>query len=145
MAGFLMEKEINFLGSALEHPKRPFVAISGGAKVSDKISVLDRLIDIADAVLIGGGMANTFFKANGLEVGDSLVEEDKLDDARRLMGKARQAGKRFLLPVDVAVGDRFAADAERTITTPDHVMPGWRILDIGSRTRRPSCGTARWA
>lgn len=134
VAGFLMEKELNFLGSALENPKRPFVAISGGAKVSDKIAVLDRLIEIADAILIGGGMANTFFKANGLEVGDSLVEEDKLDEARRLMQKAREAGKRFVLPVDVAVADRFAADAERTLTTPDHVLPGWRILDIGPQT-----------
>ena len=134
VAGFLMEKELNFLGSALENPKRPFVAISGGAKVSDKIAVLDRLIEIADAILVGGGMANTFFKANGLEAGDSLVEDDKLDEARRLMEKARVAGKRFVLPVDVAVADRFAADAERTLTTPDHVMPGWRILDVGPQT-----------
>jgi phosphoglycerate kinase len=133
-AGFLMEKELNFLGGALEHPKRPFVAISGGAKVSDKIAVLDRLIEIADAILIGGGMANTFFKANGLAVGDSLVEDDKLDEARRLMHKAQDSGKRLLLPVDVAVGDRFAADAERTLTTPDSVPPGWRILDIGPQT-----------
>lgn len=134
VAGFLMEKELNFLGSALEDPKRPFVAISGGAKVSDKITVLDRLIEIADAVLIGGGMANTFFKANGLDVGDSLVEDDKLDEARRLMAKARESGKRLALPVDVAVGERFAADADRTITTPDHVPAGWRILDVGPQT-----------
>ena len=134
VAGFLMEKELSFLGGALENPRRPFVAISGGAKVSDKIAVLDRLIDLADAILIGGGMANTFFKANGLEVGDSLVEDDKLDEARRLMAKAQRAGKRFVLPVDVAVADRFAADAERTLTTPDHVPPGWRILDVGPQT-----------
>ncbi len=134
VAGFLMEKELNFLGSALEHPKRPFVAISGGAKVSDKIAVLDRLIDIADAILIGGGMANTFFNANGLFVGDSLVEDDKLDEARRLMAKAQASSKRFVLPVDVAVGDRFAADADRVLTTPDHVSEGWRILDIGPQT-----------
>ncbi|HLZ22780.1 MAG TPA: phosphoglycerate kinase [Ktedonobacterales bacterium] len=134
VAGFLMEKELSFLGGALESPKRPFVAISGGAKVSDKIAVLDHLIEIADAVLIGGGMANTFFRANGLEMGDSLVEDDKLDEARHLMAKARQAGKRFVLPVDVAVADRFAADADRTLTTPDHVLPGWRILDVGPQT-----------
>ncbi|MGE5334396.1 MAG: phosphoglycerate kinase [Nitrososphaerota archaeon] len=134
VAGFLMEKELNFLGSALENPKRPFVAISGGAKVSDKIAVLDRLIDIADAVLIGGGMANTFFKANGLFVGDSLVEDDKLDEARRLQEKARAAGKHFVLPVDVAVGEKFSNDAERTITTPDNVHEGWRILDVGPQT-----------
>lgn len=133
-AGFLMEKELSFLGSALEHPKRPLVAISGGAKVSDKIAVLDRLIDLADAVLIGGGMANTFFKANGLAVGDSLVEDDKLDEARRLMVKAAGAGKRLALPVDVVVANKFAADAERAITTPDQVAEGWRILDIGPQT-----------
>jgi phosphoglycerate kinase len=133
-AGLLMEKELAFLGGALEHPKRPLVAISGGAKVSDKIAVLDRLIDLADAVLIGGGMANTCFKANGLSVGDSLVEDDKLDEARRLMAKAHDAGKRLVLPVDVAVADRFAADAERTLTSPDHVPDGWRILDVGPQT-----------
>lgn len=134
VAGFLMEKELTFLGSALENPKRPLVAISGGAKVSDKIAALDRLIDIADALLIGGGMANTFFKAQGLEVGESLVEDDKLDDARRLMAKATAAGKRFVLPVDVAVAERFSADAERVVTTPEAVHPGWRILDAGPQT-----------
>lgn len=134
VAGFLMEKELNFLGSALENPKRPFVAISGGAKVSDKIAVLDRLIDIADAILIGGGMANTFFKANGLFVGDSLVEDDKLEEARRLQAKARTAGKPFILPVDVAVGEKFSNDAERTLTTPDNIAEGWRILDVGPQT-----------
>jgi phosphoglycerate kinase len=134
VAGFLMEKELTFLGGALENPKRPFVAISGGAKVSDKIAVLDHLIEIADATLIGGGMANTFFKAQGLFVGDSLVEDDKLEDARRLMAKAEAAGKPFVLPVDVAVGEKFAADAERTITTPDAVPEGWRILDVGPQT-----------
>jgi phosphoglycerate kinase len=134
VAGFLMEKELSFLGGALEHPKRPFAAISGGAKVSDKIAVLDRLIEIADAVLIGGGMANTFFKANGLFVGDSLVEDDKLDEARRLMTKAQQSGKRFVLPVDVAVGEKFSNDADRVLTTPDAIQPGWRILDVGPQT-----------
>jgi phosphoglycerate kinase len=134
VAGFLMEKELNFLGGALEDPQRPFVAISGGAKVSDKIAVLDHLIDIADKVLIGGGMANTFFKARGLFMGDSLVEDEKLEDARRLMAKAEAAGKPFILPVDVAVGEKFAADAEGTITTPDAVSEGWRILDVGPQT-----------
>ncbi len=134
VAGLLMEKELNFLGSALEHPRRPLVAISGGAKVSDKIAALDRLIDLADAILIGGGMANTFFKAQGLDVGDSLVEDDKLDDARRLMEKAKQAGKRFILPVDIAIGDKFAADAERRVVAPDAIPAGWRILDVGPRT-----------
>jgi phosphoglycerate kinase len=134
VAGLLMENELNFLGGALERPRRPFVAISGGAKVSDKIAVLDRLIDLADTLLIGGGMANTFFKALGLSMGDSLVEEDKLDEARRLMRKAQTAGKSFVLPVDVALADRFAADADRILSTPDHVPEGWRILDIGPQT-----------
>jgi phosphoglycerate kinase len=131
VAGFLMEKELNFLGGALEHPRRPFVAIVGGAKVSDKIAVLDRLLDLADAVLIGGGMANTFFKAHGLSVGESLVEDDKLDEARRLIITALERRKPFVLPVDVVIADRFAADAAHTITTPDAVPDDWRILDVG--------------
>jgi phosphoglycerate kinase len=134
VAGFLMEKELSFLGGALEDPRRPFIAIVGGAKVSDKITVLDRLIDLADAVLIGGGMANTFFKANGLSVGDSLVEDDKLEDARRLIVKALDRRTPFILPVDVVIGDRFAADAVRDITTPDAVPDKWRILDVGPQT-----------
>jgi phosphoglycerate kinase len=134
VAGFLMEKELDFLGGTLDNPRRPLVAIAGGAKVSDKIAVLDRLIDAADAILIGGGMANTFFQANGLFVGDSLVEVEKLDEARRLMAKADYSGKRFVLPVDVVVADRFAADADHVLTTPDHVPEGWRILDVGPQT-----------
>jgi phosphoglycerate kinase len=134
VAGFLMEKELTFLGSALENPQRPLVAISGGAKVSDKIASLERLIELADSILIGGGMANTFFAGRGLFMGDSLVETDKLDEARRLMAKADAAGKRFLLPVDVAVGEKFSAEAERTLTTPDAVHESWRILDVGPRT-----------
>jgi phosphoglycerate kinase len=134
VAGFLMERELDFLGSALEHPQRPFVAIVGGAKVSDKIAVLDRLIELADAVLIGGGMANTFFKALGLDVGDSLAEDDRLDEARRLMARAESSGKRFVLPVDVVIADRFAEDAAHVITTPDAVPAGWRILDVGPQT-----------
>jgi phosphoglycerate kinase len=134
VAGLLMEKELDFLGDTLENPRRPFVAIAGGAKVSDKIAVLDRLIDAADAILIGGGMANTFFRANGLLVGDSLVEEEKLDEARRLMAKAEASRKRLVLPVDVVVADRFAADADHVLTTPDHVPESWRILDVGPQT-----------
>jgi phosphoglycerate kinase len=134
VAGLLMEKELNFLGGALEHPARPFVAIVGGAKVSDKITVLGRLIDLSDAVLVGGGMANTFFKALGLEMRDSLVEDDKLDEARGLLERARASGKRFILPVDVAIANAFAADAPRVITAPDAVPAGWRILDVGPQT-----------
>src|SRR5260370_22124986 len=134
VAGLLMEKELSFLGGALEHPRRPFVAISGGAKVSDKISVLERLIELADALLVGGGMANTVFQANGLFLGDSLVEDDKLDAARRLMEHAQAAGKRFVLPVDVAVGEKFAPDAERTLTSPAQAPEGCRILHLGPQT-----------
>ncbi len=133
-AGFLMEKELDYLGRALEAPKRPFAAIVGGAKISDKIGVLDRLLQLADAVLIGGAMANTFLKAEGHDVGDSLVEDEKLDEARRIMADARRLGKRFLLPVDVVIADRFAADAASQAITPDHVPAGWRILDIGPQT-----------
>jgi phosphoglycerate kinase len=134
VAGFLMEKELNFLGGALTNPRRPLVAIVGGAKVSDKITVLDRLLDLADAVLVGGGMANTFFQAHGLNMRDSLVEDDKLDEARRLVQKALANRKPFILPVDVVIADRFAADAARDITTPDAVPAGWRILDVGPQT-----------
>src|SRR3989440_1824507 len=133
VAGFLMEKELNFLGSALEHPQRPFAAIVGGAKVSDKIAVLERLINMVDVLLIGGGMANTFLKAEGYEIGDSLFEKGKVDLARNLIGRARR-GMTFLLPVDVVVADRFAADAQHKVVANNAVQAGWRILDIGPRT-----------
>jgi len=134
VAGFLMEKEINFLGSALENPKRPFAAIVGGAKVSDKIAVLERLIGMVDTLLIGGGMANTFFKAEGYEIGDSLFEETSVETARGLIEKARQRGIAFLLPTDVVIADRFAADAEHKVVASTAVPRGWRILDIGPAT-----------
>ena len=131
VAGFLMEKELNFLGSALENPQRPLVAIIGGAKVSDKIAVLERLISLSDSILIGGGMANTFLKAQGYEIGDSLFEESKLDVARDLIAQAEKKGSQFLLPSDVAIADRFAADATSKIVASNAVPQGWRILDIG--------------
>ncbi|MDQ2714871.1 MAG: phosphoglycerate kinase [Chloroflexota bacterium] len=134
VAGFLMEKEINFLGSTLEEPRRPFAAISGGAKISDKIAVLERLITMVDLLLIGGGMANTFLKAQGNEVGDSLIEESKTGFAADLMMKAHQLGLELLLPVDVVVADRFAADATHKVVSSDQVEPGWRIMDIGPAT-----------
>src|SRR5438270_3190339 len=134
VAGFLMEKEINFLGSALENPRRPFAAIIGGAKVSDKIAVLERLVGMVDTLLIGGGMANTFLKAEGYEIGDSLFEEGKLDVARDLINKARQRDLQLLLPVDVVIADRFAADASSKVVSIDDVPTGWRILDIGPET-----------
>jgi phosphoglycerate kinase len=134
VAGFLMEKEINFLGLALENPRRPFVAIIGGAKVSDKIMVLENLIALVDTLLIGGGMANTFLKAEGYEIGDSLYEEGKVDVARELINKARQRGIQFLLPTDVVLADRFANDASTRIIPSNRVLPAWRILDIGPAT-----------
>ncbi len=133
-AGLLMERELEFLGGALENPRRPLVAIVGGAKVSDKIAVLDRLIGLADAILIGGGMANTFLKAEGLPVGDSLAEDARLDEARRLSSLALERGVRFLLPVDVVIADRFAADAQSRVVAANAVPGGWRILDIGPAT-----------
>src|ERR1700730_4722778 len=131
VSGFLMEKEINYLGSALEHPQRPFVSIVGGAKVSDKIMVLERLISLADSILIGGGMANTFWKAQGYEIGDSLLEESKVDVARELITQAKKQGKQFVLPTDVVIADRFAADANHKVVAATEVPQGWGILDIG--------------
>src|SRR3989440_18581 len=134
VAGFLMEKEINFLGSALENPRRPFAAIIGGAKVSDKIAVLARLINMVDVLLIGGGMANTFLKAEGYEIWESLFEEGKVDVARDLLSKAHQRDLKFLLPTDVIIADRFAADATSKVVAIDQVSRGWRIMDIGPET-----------
>ncbi len=135
VAGFLMEKELNFLGATLENPKRPFAAIIGGAKVSDKIAVLERLIELADVLLIGGGMANTFLAAENYEIGESLFEESKLDVARELISKAHQHNVKLHLPSDVVIADRFAADAHhRTVTCYQVPEQGWRILDIGPAT-----------
>ena len=135
VAGLLMEKELNFLGATLENPKRPFAAIIGGAKVSDKIAVLERLIELADVLLIGGGMANTFLAAENYEIGESLFEASKLDVARDLISKAHQRGVKLHLPSDVVIADRFAADATHKVVTCYHVpVQGWRILDIGPAT-----------
>lgn len=131
VAGFLMEKELNYLGAALTNPARPFVAILGGAKVSDKIKVIDNLLPKVDALLIGGGMANTFLQARGLNIGQSLVEKDKLDVARALLNKA---GDKIALPVDVVVADKFEANAQSKIVSVDQVPTDWRILDIGPKT-----------
>jgi len=130
-AGFLLEKEIKYLGNAIADPKRPFVAILGGAKVSDKIGVIENLLVKADRILIGGGMANTFFKAQGYALADSLVEEDVLDTAKDLLAKA---GEKLVLPVDVVIADDFAADAADKVMDVGDVPAGWRILDIGPRT-----------
>lgn len=131
VAGFLLEKEIRYLGQAIANPQRPFVAILGGAKISDKIGVIRNLLDKADQVLIGGGMANTFFKAQGYPVGDSLVEEEALETARQLL---QEANTRLRLPVDIVIADRFDADAERKVMGMGPVPDGWRILDIGPET-----------
>ena len=133
VAGLLMEKELNFLGKALQEPDHPFVLILGGAKISDKIGVIENLLTRADRILIGGGMANSFLKARGLSVGDSLVEDDALDTARALLEKA---GGRILLPTDVVLGDRFDAGAADKTTSVDSVPDGWRIMDIGPETVR---------
>ena len=127
-AGFLLEKEIRYLGKTIADPARPFVAILGGAKVSDKIGVIRNLLGKADQVLIGGGMANTFFKAQGYPTGNSLVEDEVLDVARELLDEGKQ---KLRLPVDVVIADRFEADAESKVMDMGPVPDGWSILDIG--------------
>ena len=135
VAGLLMEKELNYLGKALEDPAKPFVAILGGAKVSDKIEVIDNLLGKVDALLIGGGMAYTFLKAQGQEVGKSLLEADKIDVAKEALAKAKAKGVRFLLPVDHILADKFAADAQTKSFEGDGPFPAeWMALDIGPKT-----------
>ena len=128
VAGFLMEKEIRYLGQAIADPARPFVAILGGAKISDKIGVIDNLLQKADAVLIGGGMANTFLKAQGFEMGDSLVEEEAVQIAKELLAKG---GDKLHLPIDLVLGNAFDNDADCKVTVVENVPAGWRVLDIG--------------
>lgn len=134
VCGYLIKKEIEFMGGALENPARPFVAILGGAKVSDKIGVIENLIDKVDALIIGGGMAYTFLKAKGYKIGDSICEDDKLDLAKDLMKKAKEKGVNFLLPVGSIVADKFANDAERKYVPSDAMPDGWMGMDIGGIT-----------
>ncbi|MED1946931.1 MULTISPECIES: phosphoglycerate kinase [Brevibacillus] len=134
VAGLLMEKEIRFMGGALSNPERPFTAIVGGAKVKDKIAVIENLLTKVDHLIIGGGMANTFLKAQGYGIGASLCEDDKLDLARTLMDQAKERGVQLLMPVDVVVADRFAADAEKQVVAIDAIPEGWMALDIGPKT-----------
>lgn len=148
VAGLLMEKEINYLASAIDQPRRPFAAILGGAKVSDKIAVIDVLLSKVDLLVIGGGMANTFLKAQGHDIGKSLVEEDKLDVARDLL--ARSGGK-LVLPVDVVLGDKFADDSSTQVIPVGQPVPdGWAIYDIGPASVRlfsdklEACRTVVW-
>ncbi|AMC93905.1 phosphoglycerate kinase [Erysipelothrix larvae] len=129
--GFLVEKEVKFLGEAIYSPKRPFVAILGGAKVSDKINVIENLLNTADKVIVGGGMAYTFFKAQGLEVGTSLVEEDRIDVAKAILAKAD--GK-LVLPIDNVVADAFAPDAHHEVAPTENMPAGMMGLDIGPET-----------
>lgn len=131
VAGFLMEKEIQYLGQAVDDPKRPFVAILGGAKVSDKIGVIKNLLQKADTVLIGGGMANTFFAAQGFGMGDSLVESEALDTAKELL---KLGGSKLLLPVDMVLADKFEDSAQKKTQAVGEVPAGWRVLDIGPET-----------
>jgi phosphoglycerate kinase len=134
VAGLLMEKEIDYLARVVAEPERPLGAIIGGAKVSDKMAVLRNLLGKADVLVIGGGMANTFLRAQGRAVGDSLVEDDQLDTARAILEEAQRRGVKLLLPVDVVVADHFAADAQAQTVSIDAVPDGWRILDVGPRS-----------
>ena len=134
VSGFLIEKELNFMGNALENPQRPFVAILGGKKVSDKIGVIDALLEKVDTLMIGGGMAYTFFKSMGYNVGDSICELDKLDLAKSLMEKAKQKGVKLMLPVDTKVGKEFSKDTESKIVKYTEIPDGWEGFDIGTET-----------
>ncbi|WP_426348471.1 phosphoglycerate kinase [Alloiococcus sp. CFN-8] len=136
VCGYLIEKELRFLGSAVENPVRPFVAILGGAKVSDKINVINNLLEKVDTLIIGGGMAYTFLKAQGFTIGSSLVEEDKVEYAKEMMKKAEDKGVKLLLPVDNVVADKFAADSEPVVTEDANISDGYMGLDIGPKTSK---------
>ncbi len=134
VAGYLIQKEIEFLGNAVNNPVRPFVAILGGSKVSSKISVINNLLDKVDTLIIGGGMAYTFMKALGEEVGDSLLEADYIDYAKEMMDKAEKKGVKLLIPVDTVVAKEFSNDAERKTVGRGGIEAGWQGLDIGEKT-----------
>ena len=134
VSGFLIEKELKFLGEALENPERPFVAILGGSKVSDKIGVIENLLEKVDTLIIGGGMAYTFFKAQGYSVGDSLCEEDKCNLALEIMEKAKEKKVKFLLPIDNKIGKEFKPDTESKTVKSTEIPDGWEGLDIGEET-----------
>ena len=135
VCGYLIQKEISIMGGALSDPKRPFVAILGGAKVSDKIGVINNLLEKVDTLIIGGGMAYTFFAAQGHTVGTSLCETDKLDLAREMMAKAEAKGVKFLLPVDNKVGKEYDENTENMVVNSDDIPDGWMGLDIGPRSQ----------
>jgi phosphoglycerate kinase len=144
-AGFLMAKELGYLGRAMTNPDRPFVAILGGAKVSDKIGVLKNLVTKVDALLVGGGMAYTFLKAQGMEVGTSLLEADKLEIARGILDAARAKGVAFLLPMDHVVAQKVAVDAETRVADSTAIPTGWMGLDIGPKAREAFATAIRGA
>ncbi len=131
LSGFLMEKEINYLGNAVANPERPFVAILGGAKVSDKVSVIDNLLGKVNSLIIGGAMAYTFYRAKGLPIGKSLVEEDKVELAKGLLAKAKEKGVSLLLPIDHIIADSFSATAKTEVVGEGGIKDGWMALDIG--------------
>lgn len=134
VCGYLIQKELQFLGDAVENPVRPFVAILGGAKVSDKINVIDNLLSKVDTLVIGGGMAYTFLKAQGFTVGTSLVEEDKVEYAKEMIDKAKAKGVNLLLPVDHITADQFSAEATPVVTEAENIQDGYMGLDIGPKT-----------
>jgi phosphoglycerate kinase len=150
VAGFLIEKELAVMGKALTNPDRPFAALVGGAKIGDKIAVLDNILEKVDALLITGGMGSTFLKSLKHDMGKSLVEDDKLDTARQLMDKAARRGVQLLLPSDLVVGDEFDAQAQSKVVSVDSVPAGWYAMDIGPRTielfeaKLRECKTVVW-
>lgn len=143
VAGLLLEKEIGVMGKALTDPARPFAALIGGAKISDKIGVMENILEKVDYLLVAGGMCATFFKALKYDVGASSVEEDKLDLARRLMDRADKRGIKLMLPSDVVVGNRFSADAESKVVSASNIPAGWYIMDIGPQTLGAFVATLR--
>ncbi len=145
VCGYLMQKEIAFIGGALEDPKRPFVAILGGAKVSDKIGVITNLIDKVETLIIGGGMAYTFMKALGHQIGESICEDDKVELAKEIMAKAEAKGINFLIPEDNMIADRFDANANSQIIKSDEIPDGWMGMDIGPTTIEHFCNAIKGA
>jgi phosphoglycerate kinase len=145
VAGFLMEKEIDYLGRALASPERPFVAILGGAKVSDKVNVITNLLTKVDALIVGGAMAYTFYRAKGLPTGKSLVEEDKIPLAKDLLARAQAAGVKLLLPVDNVIADRFDAAAATKVVGENGIEDGWMALDVGPQTAKRFAAEVREA
>ena len=145
VCGYLIQKEISVMGAALNNPKRPFVAILGGAKVSDKIGVITNLLEKVDTLIIGGGMAYTFFKAMGYSIGTSICEDDKVELAKEIMDKAKAKGVNFLLPVDNKIGDKFAEDCNSKTVPSDQIPDGWMGMDIGEKSVQLFCDALKGA